>query len=61
MKAPCKDCPDRVLGCHSKCEKYIAFSEENKLIYKDRVKNGVFINHTREKITAQYKKKKYSQ
>lgn len=61
MKAPCKDCPDRVLGCHSKCEKYIAFSEENKLIYENRVKNGMFINHTRERAITRYKKKKYSQ
>jgi hypothetical protein len=36
MNAPCKDCKDRVLGCHSKCEKYKAFSEENKKTYKKR-------------------------
>lgn len=28
MDAPCKDCPDRVVGCHSSCEKYKAFREE---------------------------------
>ena len=29
MQPPCgKDCPDRVLGCHSTCEKYIKFREE---------------------------------
>ena len=28
MTAPCKDCPDRVLGCHSSCDKYKAFREE---------------------------------
>lgn len=28
MDAPCKDCPDRVLGCHSVCEKYKQFQEE---------------------------------
>jgi hypothetical protein len=22
---PCLDCPDREVGCHSKCEKYIKF------------------------------------
>lgn len=22
MKIPCKDCPDRKLGCHGKCDKY---------------------------------------
>lgn len=25
IKSPCQYCPDRVLGCHSTCEKYIAF------------------------------------
>lgn len=29
MVAPCKDCTDRELGCHSKCEKYKAFKEWN--------------------------------
>lgn len=28
MSAPCKDCPDRVVGCHSKCEKYISFRKQ---------------------------------
>lgn len=22
MVAPCKDCPDRYVGCHGNCEKY---------------------------------------
>lgn len=26
MIAPCKDCPDRVLGCHSECAKYQEFN-----------------------------------
>lgn len=30
MTSPCKDCKDRTLGCHSKCEKYIAFDKENQ-------------------------------
>lgn len=27
MTAPCKDCPDRELTCHTSCEKYKAFTE----------------------------------
>jgi hypothetical protein len=27
---PCKDCPDRAVGCHSKCEKYLAAHRENE-------------------------------
>lgn len=30
MTAPCKDCKDRTPGCHTKCEKYIAFDKENQ-------------------------------
>ena len=25
---PCKDCPDRVLSCHSNCTKYADYKEE---------------------------------
>lgn len=28
MIAPCKDCPDRVVGCHSTCERYKDYREE---------------------------------
>ena len=28
IDSPCKDCQDRFLGCHSKCEKYIAFRKK---------------------------------
>lgn len=27
MKAPCYKCPDRVMHCHSTCEKYIEYSK----------------------------------
>lgn len=27
--SPCKDCPKRVLGCHSHCESYQAYSKAN--------------------------------
>ena len=30
VTAPCKDCPDRYPGCHSKCPKYQQFKVENK-------------------------------
>ena len=25
LNSPCKDCPDRTVGCHGKCEKYEAY------------------------------------
>lgn len=39
-KAPCKDCPNREVGCHSTCDKYIVFRKErdelNKIINKKK-------------------------
>lgn len=26
---PCKNCPDRAVGCHSTCEKYLAAQREH--------------------------------
>lgn len=28
MKNPCKDCTERVLGCHGTCEKYRGYRKE---------------------------------
>ena len=25
MKTPCENCTERVVGCHGKCEKYLAY------------------------------------
>lgn len=41
--APCKDCPDRHLHCHSECEKYIQFVKDKKIyddfVYKQKLAN----------------------
>lgn len=29
MKAPCKDCENRYVGCHGRCEKYLEFKKAN--------------------------------
>jgi len=40
MKNPCKDCPNRYPGCHSKCERYKAWKQEwDKLKEKERIYN----------------------
>ena len=36
--APCKDCPDRVVGCHSTCEKYIEYRKERDKFLEERMK-----------------------
>jgi hypothetical protein len=30
VQCPCKDCKDRKVGCHAKCEKYIKYAEYSK-------------------------------
>ena len=39
--APCKDCEDRHSGCHSECEKYKAFKEEQYDKLADHVRKHV--------------------
>lgn len=31
IKNPCKDCKDRILGCHDKCKKYKGFKRDIEL------------------------------
>lgn len=30
IKSPCKDCEERVLGCHSNCKKYLKFKKDTQ-------------------------------
>ena len=36
MRSPCKNCSERHYACHSSCERYIAFTEWNRKVYKKR-------------------------
>lgn len=40
VKVPCHKCEDRIVGCHSVCERYISYKKElakqNELIEKGR-------------------------
>lgn len=42
--SPCKDCPDRSIGCHSSCEKYLKYveihdKERAEIHHKKRLEN----------------------
>jgi hypothetical protein len=37
LKAPCKDCPDRYLGCQDHCEKFKEYAVEHKRV-RDLIK-----------------------
>lgn len=36
LQAPCKDCKERTLGCHTLCERYQKFVKERRNVYKIR-------------------------
>ena len=38
LSSPCKDCPDREVGCHSKCSKYKVFRIAQNGINKRELK-----------------------
>lgn len=37
-KNPCKDCKDRYVGCHGKCDIYQELNRKNKELQKERAK-----------------------
>lgn len=59
MNAPCKDCPDRRSGCHSVCEKYIAYTVEREKIREEKSRDcaidGCRRFHTQEYVTQKRK------
>ena len=40
-KAPCKDCPDRFVGCHSVCVEYAKFKAQAEKIREEKNKEYV--------------------
>lgn len=41
MKVPCKDCGDRKIGCHAKCERYLEFRKSREKVYEYRKQQAV--------------------
>lgn len=37
-QCPCKDCQERMVGCHSSCQKYKNWSAENSRIREEEIK-----------------------
>lgn len=36
IKSPCKDCVDRHIGCHARCERYATYKAKNAQIKEAR-------------------------
>lgn len=58
MMSPCKDCPDRFVGCHSKCERYQAYSDKVKVVRERRERDNDFIGYQREQQRKQIRIKR---
>ena len=37
MQAPCKDCENRFVGCHSQCEKYQEYNKQQIRVRQERL------------------------
>ena len=46
MKAPCKDCPDREVGCHSSCARYKKYQAEKEAERRKRMEDHI-VNEVR--------------
>ena len=60
--APCKDCEDRVVNCHSTCDKYISWKklmkENNGIICRKRQLDCAFIKRRNDAIRKMKKNSK---
>lgn len=50
IQPPCKDCPDRTVGCHATCEKYLDFAAE-----RERIRTEKWLDSQNETIPNQKK------
>lgn len=54
LRAPCKDCPDRHLGCHGTCEKYQEYKkrhdEEVAALQSEKDAYADMYNYREEKV-----------
>ena len=58
MTAPCKNCGDREIGCHSKCEKYRTFREplDKAAIERNNLRK-VYEVYDKEQVSRQQRNK----
>ena len=59
MRQPCYKCPDRSLGCHSRCEKYKAYNEKQEQIKRSHDGDRRYMEYKIERYNRM--KRKYEQ
>lgn len=55
----CRHCTDRVVGCHSTCEKYKKYKEEMDKIHKEKEKDALLIDQRYRGIFRQTHKRRF--
>lgn len=56
IKAPCKDCPNRVQGCHATCQAYKSFKKKSDEFHEYKIKRN---DVTSDFLNIRYKNGKY--
>lgn len=56
--APCKDCPDREVGCHSKCSRYLNWKEQNEATKRAKALEREANSYMYENIKRSLKKRR---
>lgn len=59
-ECPCKECADRFIGCHGKCEKYKTWRAEYDEINKKRNLNILLDRHFKETKSRRNRVNKYA-
>lgn len=57
MNTPCKDCPNRSVGCHSTCDPYKEFDAKRKEIREIRAKSNDLYRHRSEVVQKRIQQK----
>lgn len=55
MNGPCLGCQDRVLGCHSKCERYLEYRRKKDEIAERREADKIGVTAAIESIRRKYR------
>ena len=63
IQAPCLDCPDRKVGCHSECPKYAEFKREvdesRAMVNKALMAEGKIARYVKENVARTKKNSQF--
>lgn len=54
-EAPCKDCKNRILGCHSKCKEYLKFKVDLEKFKKQKLVESQYDRYEASMRAVRYK------